>query len=324
MRSRLPIRRLGTACVPALLALASGAAQGQQVSPPPAQPVASVATQGVTLHGAMSVANGRASIANNGEITAGDRTAQVSLARGGTLQVCASTTVHIAKDVVPHVTAKPGDAGLMFSIDRGAFEASYTPGAYSDVVLTPDLRLLISAPGTANLKLQVNQQGDTCVDNAGTNGPYVIASSLMEGGAYRVRPGQRVLFVHGSLNEVVDNEKEPCGCPPAAPPAAIAQNGKNPGGPSSTPADTAFPTAVSEGLQPPPALPGTPIVPAGQPHAQVSATLSSSTPPGPPPASPQTAASAPAAPAAPVLQAAPRRGFLHSVGHFFARVFGAS
>ena len=297
----------------------------QQATPAP-QPVASVATEGVTLHGAMSVANGRASIANNGEITAGDRTAQVALLRGGTLEVCASTTLHIAKDVVPHASAKPGDAGLMFSIDRGAFEASYTPGAYSDVVLTPDLRLLISGPGEANLKMQVNRQGDTCVDNAGANAPYVIASSLMDGGAYRVRPGQRVLFVHGSLNEVVDNEHEPCGCPSAAPEPEVAAHGKKTGGPSSTPADTEFPTAVSEGLQAPPTLPGTPVVPAGEAHAQVSATLSSNTPPTPPPAAPPVAsAPSPASPpAAPQKPPARRRGFFHSIGHFFAKVFGAS
>ncbi len=301
----------------ALAALIPLAAPAQQPAP---QPVATVATEGVTLHGAMSVANGRASIANNGDITAGGHTAEVALARGGALQVCASTTVHIAKDVVPHAIAKPDDAGLMFSLDRGAFEASYTPGAYSDVILTPDLRLLISGPGRAELKLQVNQQGDTCVDNAGANAPYVIASSLMDGGAYRVRPGQRVLFVHGSLNEVVDNEKEPCGCPPAEPAAAVAQNGKAPGGPSSKPSDTAFPTAVSEGLQPP-AVPTQPIVAAGEPHAQVSATLSSSTPPGPPPA---PAATQPASAPGAAPQTPPKRGFFGRIGHLFAKVFGAS
>ena len=29
-----------------------------------------------------------------------------------------------------------------------------------------------------------------------------------------MQPGQRVMFQHGSLHEVVDQEKEPCGCPP--------------------------------------------------------------------------------------------------------------
>ncbi len=301
--------------------LAVGAALAQQ---PAQQPVASVATTGgVSLHGALSVANGRAAIANNGEVTAGDTAASLALARGGTVTVCASTTVHIARDAAPHTG--PGDAGLMFSLDRGAFEANYTPGAYSDVVLTADLRLLISSPGTASLKIRVNQQGDTCVDNAGDNAPYVVASSLRDGGAYRVRPGQRVLFVHGSLDEVVDNEHEPCGCPPAIP-AAVAQTDQHPGGPSSTPADTAFPTAVSEGLQPPQTTGSTPVAAPGEVHAQVAATLSSNTPPVPPPdaAPPQPVSTAAARPSPAPPQAERPRGFLHSLGHFISKVFGAN
>ena len=280
-------------------------------------------TEGVSLKGAMTVADGRATLGNNGEVMAGDKAATVMLERGGMLLICASTGVQIAKDASPQVATSPGSAGLLFSIDRGAFEAHYTPGSYSDVILTPDMRLLISGPGPTDLKLRVNAQGDTCVDNAGENAPYVVASSLMDGGAYRVRPGQRVLFVHGSLGQVVDNEREPCGCP-AATPADVAKNGTGQklGGPSSTPADTAFPTAVSEGLEAPPAPAGSPVVPAGQAHAQVAATLSSSTPPGPPP--PETTAAAPLmqpnTPAARIQH----RGFFGSIGHFFSKVFGGS
>ncbi len=310
--------RLATSllCIPALLA---PLVHAQQASPAPAEPIATVATEGVTLHGALSVQDGRAGIGNNGEVTAGDKTADVALARGGDLKVCASTTVHLAKDASPRTGDKPNDAGLMLSLDRGAFETHYTPGAYSDVILTPDLRLLISAPGAANVKIRVNQQGDTCVDNPGDDAPYVIASSLMDGGAYRIRPNQRVLFVHGSLQEVVDNEQDPCGCPESAP---VALASAKTGGPSSKPSDTEFPLAVSEGLRPPPVLSGPPVVPEGQAHAQVTATLSSSTPPVAPPSPP------PSPPPAPALAPAPAQtkqgGFFHSIGHFFAHVFGAS
>ena len=146
----------------------------------------------------------------------------------------------------------------MIALDRGALEADYSAGKYSDVLLTPDLRILISGPGTAELKLRVNQQGDTCVDNRGYNAPYVTVSSLMDGGVYRVQPNQRVLFEHGSLQQVVDREAEPCGCPDIGPKdnALLADN--HVGGPSSTPADTAFPIAVSEGLAAPPAGPTSP------------------------------------------------------------------
>jgi hypothetical protein len=50
--------------------------------------------------------------------------------------------------------------------------------------------------------------------NAVVNAPYVLVTSVFGDGDYRVQPGQRVMFEHGSMREVVDNEKEPCGCPP--------------------------------------------------------------------------------------------------------------
>ena len=110
----------------------------------------------------------------------------------------------------------------MMALDRGAIEASYTPGKYSDVLLTPDLRILISGPGQADLNVRVNPKGDTCVDNHGANAPYVTVTSQLEGGVYRVQPDQRVMFEHGSLQQVVDNEPEPCGCPAAVPPMSVA------------------------------------------------------------------------------------------------------
>jgi hypothetical protein len=280
-----------------LLLAASPATLIAQQTHPAASPIATVSVQDATVQGVVSQQNGLAELANNGAITAGEHAAKVTLARGGDVLVCTGTTIHIAKDIVPHAASQPGDAGLLISLDHGAIEGHYTPGAFADEILTPDLRLLVSQPGVANLKLRVSSTGDTCVDNAGTAAPYVVASSLMNGGIYRIQPGQRVLFVHGSLTAVVDNEHEPCGCPPAA---------------SGDP--NAFPLAVSEGLKPPPRLSGPPVVPEGTPLAQVTATFSDKTPPGAPPA-----AESPAA-ARPKQQ---HRGLFGRIGHFFAHVFGA-
>ena len=297
--------------------------------------IASVSTQGVSVAGSLSVANGRATIGNNGSITAGDGTAKVSLTRGGSLNVCASTKIHLSTD-----NTIPGGGALMVAMDRGALEAHYTPGQYSDVLLTPDLRILISGPGEANISLRVNGQGDTCIDNHGEHAPYVLASSLFEGGAYRVQPNQRVLFEKGSLGQVVDNEKESCGCPPE--PLSVASagtTGGTPAKPGETVAnkpdaakDNPFPLAESEGLKPPPAPSTKPVVPAGQAHAEVEAPLvyDSKNPnplPPPPPAEPSnTPAPAPAAePPATTAQAPPPKlhpGFFHHLGHFFKKMFG--
>jgi hypothetical protein len=317
----------------ALLPLACCVAAAQQ-DPSPAAPTATVQTiatvpvEGVALSGSLSVENGRATIGNNGSITAGDKTAHVTLTRGGNLNVCASTKIHLSTD-----NTTTGGA-LMIAIDRGAIEAHYTPGQYSDVLLTPDLRILISPPGEADISLRVNNQGDTCLDNHGANAPYVLASSLFDGGAYRVQPNQRVLFEHGSLHEVVDNEQEPCGCPPDHPlsVASTGVEGKTPAKPreaiakNKAEADNPFPLAESEGLKSAPAPPKTPIVPAGEAHAQVSAPLTfNSNQPVPLETTANagsTASPGPVATAPPPEPKSHHSGFFGHIGHFFKRMFG--
>jgi hypothetical protein len=294
----------------------------------------------VKVSGAVDISHGQTLLGNGSEITAGDQAVTITLERGGELHLCSTSSVHLSKD---KSVADPSSTALLVALDRGAFEAHYTVGKYSDVLLTPDLRILISGPGEAQLSVRVNPKGDTCIDNHGSSAPYVTVTSELEGGAYRVMPDQRVSFQHGSLGEVVDHEPEPCGCPttPATSVASVGTPAANPakpgqpvGGPSSTPADTAFPLAESEGLAPPP-KPAP--VPAQETHAQVTVPLtyngeSPATPPAaagesaepaaptPTPAAPATATAPPPAPApqAPTHQG----GFFHSIGHFFSRIFG--
>jgi hypothetical protein len=313
-------------------------------------PIAYVSTTGVTVSGSMSVENGRASIGNDGTITAGDATAMVKLARGGDMEVCASTKVHLSRDTT---VAGADDSALMIALDRGALEANYVPGKYSDVLLTPDLRILISGPGTAVLRVRVNEKGDTCVDNHGAGAPYVTVTSNFEGGVYRVQANQRVMFEHGSLDEVVDDEPEPCGCPAAAPVViasnAAAVNASGAGTASTAaagatsaaaPASAAamaanpFPLAQSEGLAAAPTAPVKPVVPPGEVHAEVQAPIAYDAAKTPNPGLPGAAGPAPVntesdpvnAEIASVqsVQVSPKKhgGFFHSIGHFFSKMFG--
>jgi hypothetical protein len=228
---------------------------------------------GVQISGDVHVANGAMELGNGSTITAGSETVPITLNRGGELKLCATTSVHLSRDR----SIEAADAsGLMLGLDRGAIEARYETSKYSDVLLTPDLRILISGPGQADLSIRVSRQGDTCIDNRGPNAPYITVTSQLEGGLYRVQPGQHVSFQHGSLREVVDTEHEPCGCPApvsvadAGTSAPVAAAPSHPvGGPSSTPADTAFPLAVSEGLTSAPMPPATPVANPGEVHAQV-------------------------------------------------------
>jgi len=328
------------------------------------QPIGRTSATEVQVSGAVDISHGETILGNGSQITAGEQAVKIALQRGGSLRLCSTSRVHLAKDRSIDDSA---NSALMMALDRGAIEANYVVGKYSDVLLTPDLRILISGPGQADLSIRVNPKGDTCVDNHGADAPYITVTSQLEGGAYRVMPDQRVSFQHGSLTEVVDHEPEPCGCPamPVTSVASSGATGANPaapgkpvGGPSSTPADTAFPLAQSEGLAPTPA-PATPVVPAGQTHAQVTVPLtyngenppaaasSATAAPVPPvsatpaPASPSSsqpqAASSPVSGPAPqptsqpeVASAPPppnqssnrNNGVFHRIGRFFSRIFG--
>ncbi|MGP8252845.1 MAG: hypothetical protein ACLQHF_12480 [Terracidiphilus sp.] len=261
-----------------------------------------------TVTGALEISGGKAMIAASGSITAGDRTTTVILPHRGTLRVCATTTVKLAAD-----SSDPaGDApGLLMALDHGALETSYATGQNADIILTPHFRILIGGPGASELKVRLGDDGDTCVDNAGANAPYVVVTSLFEGGLYRVQPGQRVMFQHGSLGQVVDSEKEPCGCPP--PPSNAGGN--------------EFPLAQSEGLAPSPAIAPTPAQPANLSPATTVPLIHNSLPtpaeaaPAPP-STPALAASQASATATPAPQKK-KPGFFTRVGNFFKKIFGA-
>jgi len=293
------------------------AAVGPGVAEGAATPIAIVpvdATASVT--GALEITRGKAMIATAGSVTSGATATDVILPRRGTLRVCASTSVRLAADKSVPAGETPG---LMMALDEGALETSFATGRNADMVLTPDFRILIGGPGASDVKVRLGQRGDTCVDNPGASAPYVLVTSVFDGGTYRVQPGQRVMFQHGSLREVVDDEKEPCGCP------AETRPGTND-----------FPLAESAGLTtkaPPVTAP--PVAPA---HATPNQTVLD-TPleyqAQPVQADQAETAAQPAPDAAKQADAAPSKGpnakspaekkpgLFRRIGHFFKRVFGA-
>jgi hypothetical protein len=226
----------------------------------------------------------------------------------------------------------------------------------SDVIMTPDLRFGVAGPGPLDLRLRVTRDGDTCVDNRGGNAPVLNISDTFGESSYNLRPGQHVLFEHGDLKQVVDNESSPCGCPAAAAAgisladAAItsatsaAAAGKPVEG-KPVEEEHPFPAAVSAGLAPAPAVPK---APAGVVHAQVATTLSydaaaanGAAPASAPANAPETIvpeaaqspqpATHPATSQSPDAAATPPAGssaaphssdVAHWIGHFFKRLFG--
>jgi hypothetical protein len=254
--------------------------------------------------GALEVSQGRAVIVASGTVTSGSQTTEVVLPHRGMLRVCASTTVKLAADASVPAGETPG---LMMAMDHGALELSFATsaaaGRNADFLMTPDFRILIGGPGVAEIKVRLGQHGDTCIDNAGVKAPYVLVTSVFDGGNYRVQPGQRVMFEHGSLREVVDNEKEPCGCPPPLHPGT-----------------NEFPVAQSAGLAPlPKPAPNTVSLTSAPPQALEPLVYNSADHAAKPPAEATPATSA----AATQPAAKKKSGFFGGIGKFFRRLFGA-
>jgi hypothetical protein len=239
------------------------------------QSIGSVGIADATVSGALEVTNGRAQLLGASTVTARDRTAEVALNRGGSVRVCATSGLHLnaGKGAI--------DAPIMLALDRGAIELAIR-ATTSDVVMTPDLRFTLKSPGPLDLRLRVARNGDTCVENRGAAAPALSVADQFGESSYELHPGQHVLFEHGSLKEVVDNEHEPCGCPPE-PVVSVADagvTGATPAAPGSIVASEPpkaaaeqhpFPAALSAGLAPASAPPQ---APAGTVHAQVSTTMS--------------------------------------------------
>lgn len=288
----------------------AAAPEAQAASPSPIAIVpldTKVPGSAAMVTGALEVSGGRAVITSNGQVTAGTNTAEVTLPRRGTLRVCASTTVKLAADSSVPAGETPG---LLMGLDRGAIEASFATGRNADIVLTPNFRILIGgSAGAVEVKVRAGENGDTCIDNPGADAPYVLVTSPFEDGDYRVQPGQRVMFQQGGLHQVVDNEKEPCGCPPP-----VAPQGNE------------FPLAESEGLAPlaPPAP--APAHPTTQ--AQSTPPLVHNAPEATPQLAPEaqpepTPETAPQTAPAPTSRGAKKNGFFHRLREFFRHIFGA-
>jgi hypothetical protein len=274
--------------------------------------------------GALQVVGSRVQLVGSSTVKAHDHTAAIQLARGGSISVCRSSTLHVTAAAVPGVTAP-----LLLALDRGALEVlmQTVPG---DAILTPDLRIATPAGGPLNLKLQVSASGDTCLDNQGSAGPAVAVTDAFGESTYVVKPGQHVLFEHGDLHAVVDRESTPCGCPPATKPgvsiaeALLAAHGTMT--PAAAKAVHPFPTAISSGLAEPAPTPAE----SDGTHVQVATTLKydpsapqASAPDADADAESGLAAATPSAERVPAVTAlqSPKKNPFRAIGHFFKRIF---
>ena len=264
-----------------------------------------ISTHDAQVNGAMQVRGERADLLSNDSITAFDHTAPIALARGGEVLVCSTSQFHLLRSGTENA--------LLFGLDRGALELHGTADQH-DILITPDIRFSLESPGAYNLSVRVTTNGDTCVQNAGVSAPTLILTDPFSASTYRVIPGQHVLFEHGNLHEVVDNERSSCGCPAEIPTAAL----------TATEQAHPFPAAASAGL-----VPVTPVgnsTPDGQVHTQIDANLSYSAG-QPKPAAEASASAATANPSAAPASTTPpptppgAHDIGHAISHFFHKLF---
>jgi hypothetical protein len=227
--SRTPAR----IALPLLLALA-GPLRAQQL-------IGYVNTRDADITGASDVLNGQAVLTGSVSVTAKDHTAPIALGRGGTVRVCQTSVLHLTESRAVAIAAP-----LLFSLDRGAIEIQMM-GTASDAIMTPDMRFTVRNSGPLDLRLRVARNGDTCVENRGSSAPTLAVSDPFGESMYEVPAGRHILFEHGSLHEVVDNESSPCGCPDAAKGMSVADVLLASGGPK--------PAASAPTPAPPPAAP---------------------------------------------------------------------
>src|SRR5271155_5730548 len=101
--------------------------------------IGTVGVQDAKIAGALEVSNGRAVLEGNTTVTAMDRTAEVTLTRGGSVKVCATSGLHVTSGQNAGAQGGAAAAPLMLALDRGAIEVQMA-ATTRDVVMTPDLR----------------------------------------------------------------------------------------------------------------------------------------------------------------------------------------
>jgi hypothetical protein len=158
------------------------------------------------VRGSVSLDGGGTTILSGSSIEAGEQPARLVLNRGGELNICQQTNVS--------VSASANGRDLMFSFGSGTLESRYKINASSDVIVTPDLRFVITGPGEFDLDIGILPSGDTCVHSYGESTGGVIVNEQMGDSTYQIKPSDFVVFRKGHIADVDANPiATVCGCP---------------------------------------------------------------------------------------------------------------
>jgi hypothetical protein len=189
------------------------------------------ASGGANVKGEVRLAGGGTILLSGSSVSAGSAPAVLKLARGGEVRICPATAL----------TATAGKrTELTFGIGTGALELRYDLDAHSDLVVTPDFRLLLAGPASFRLAVGTRSNGDTCLKSLEGNAGAVIVTEQLGDGTFQLRPGDAVLFRGGNINQVMREPGLPCGCPAPAPVMMAESPAPKPAAPA-TPATASAP-----------------------------------------------------------------------------------
>jgi hypothetical protein len=203
---------------------AAGAARGSASLPPqPTSEEAASPTQAME----QAMLTGARSVNAPGTISAASETAIVNLPRGGEVHVCPNTALSL--------TTSQNGRNLMLGMSTGALETHYTlPLGAADIILTPDLRILLPGPGTFEFAISADHRGNTCVRALEGDTASLVISELMGDDNAQVGPSEQMVFRSGRVKNVSATATPGCGCP--RPVVPVLQAGSSQPAPRPTPA----------------------------------------------------------------------------------------
>lgn len=147
------------------------------------------------------------SVVPGSELSAGVAPARLRLYRGGQMRICPRSTVSV----------NSGKFGLMFAIGTGTIEVDYPVAQRgADFVITPDMSLQLSGPGSYHFTLGIKKNGDTCVKALPDNHGVILITELLGNSVYKTNIAESTMFRAGKLNSNAALTEE-CGCPISAP-----------------------------------------------------------------------------------------------------------
>jgi hypothetical protein len=241
------------------------------------QPVGTVESKDVSVRGAVTLTGPTAELRSGAQVSTAEQAATLRLARGGSLRICPRSSLQI--------TASPTGRELLIALDSGAIETDYSMTGSADAIMTADLQLQLTGPGTFHYAIGTDRSQVCARSLAGTNASIIVNESLGSG-SYQLRPGEGVLFKEGTVASAQPQATVACGCPPETVKAAPPELG------FPEQQSRAAATAMAQGQTPPaaPPLAGVPET-TSKPdetitQVNVPLSFSASAPPPPVPASP--------------------------------------